>query len=262
MRAKFVSIRTFGLALLVVVAAISQLSACSVIGAGIGASISTSGTSSRTIPSLEVKNVKPGTQITIITNQGGKISERYTIRGKYAGLDSIPAEGYAESYAKGREQNREKVILPTLGDSITITPYSGLFNPKREFKGKFLGFDLGAILVSQTGKTEPSKVFLHTVIDIVDSDGNVVRAETLKKLMSEGKIPLLSVLLAIYVQTESGTTRFAMDRVHQIQVPVDRKSHVLTGFLIGAAVDAWVVWGWSKGYLVSDECILFICLGN
>ena len=228
MRAKFVSICTFGLALLVAVST-NNLCGCSVIGASIGAS----GASSRAIR-LEVENVKPGTQITIITKQGSNIS------GKYVGLDSVPAEGYAESYAKGREQNREKVILPKLGDSIIITPLYD--SGRRGLKGKFLGFDLGAILVRRTGKTEPNKVFLNTIRTIVDSDENIVRAETLKKLMAGGKIPLLSVLLAIYVQSEGGKTRVAMDKVHAIRVLGNRKRRALTGFLIGAPVDALVAW--------------------
>lgn len=124
-----------------------------------------------------------------------------------------------------------------------ITPlYSRTFYPRRELKGKFKGFDYGTILVRQTGETEPNKVFLNTIRTIVDSDENIVRAETLKKLMAGGKIPLLSVLLAIYVQSEGGKTRVAMDKVHAIRVLGNRKRRALTGFLIGAPVDALVAW--------------------
>jgi hypothetical protein len=216
---------TPNLALLIAAVATLAVNGCSLIGLGIGASIDSSRPNQKTVPGWQAAAIKPGTAVTVVLKDGTRLS------GKYAGPGHIPAEQYAAIYSQAREQLPEG-ILPALGDSIDI----GLFLEKAKeqtVEGTFEGFEHDRILTTLKGRTGLSDVHLSTVIKIV-GNGEVVFGETLKRLIFEGKIAVLS---AIVVEGGAGKTWVQMDNVSQIETPV-KEYGALIGFLVGVPIDA------------------------
>jgi hypothetical protein len=219
------------LALLIVAVATLALSGCSAILGGIGA-LSDASTPERNIPAWQEATIKPGTAINVVLKDGT------WLRGKYSGLGRIPAEQYAAIYSQAREQKPEGIFLPALGDSIDIGTSVRLFKEFEEkLEGTFEGFEHDRILTKLKGTTLLSDVPLSFITKISSDRGHAIFGETIKRLILEGQIPVMS---AIVVEGEAGKTRVAMDNVRQIEIPV-KKHSALTGFLIGAVIDTAVV---------------------
>ena len=219
----------FGLALILAIVLLFQISGCSIIGAGLGAIEDGSKPDTLFIQDWKIKGVEPGSKINIVLNDGNLVS------GKYIGLEKVTAEEYAESYARSREQNMKEVILPELGDSITV-----IDTLRRQWVCEFSGFDYHNFMsVREKGQTGPSMAGLNLIGKILDRDGNFIEVDKIRNLMTEGKLPLLS---AIVVQGEVGRIQVSMDKVRQIKVRVD-KHNALNGFLIGAVVDLLLIYG-------------------
>ncbi len=210
------------LALMIVAVAISALNGCSLIGLTIGASVDSPKPNQKTAPGGQAMTIAPGTRITIILKDGTRLS------GKYSGLDRIPSEQYAAMYSTVREQKPEGIPLPALGDSINVgISVVGLFkDSEKKLEDTFEGFEHDRILTKLKGRARLSEAHLSSVTKIASGRGHVISGETIKRLILEGKIPVLS---AIIVKGEAGKTRVAMDNVSQIEIPVKK----LDGALIG-----------------------------
>jgi hypothetical protein len=229
-----------GLALIMSIWVVLRFTGCSVIGFGIGSAIDSSKPKEKIVPGWEVQTIKPGNKIMLILKDGSGLE------GKFLGLDRVPEQEYAEAYSRIRQQKPEGVLLPEIGENITITDTLG-----KEWAYQFLGYDFRHIVLRPQGETESIRMSLNLMSRIVDNQGNIIEGETIRKLFSENRLPLLS---AISIRQEpilnripeSGievpveTTRVALDKIYQIKVPI-KKQAALTGFLIGAVVDVTVI---------------------
>lgn len=212
---------------------IFQLAGCSIIGFGIGAAIDASKPKQVTIPDREVETVMPGTAIDILLKDGKLIS------GKYAGTGFLTEKEYADNYAKSHEQLRSEIILPELGDSINIVVVGTGRRQPAEFSGFYHQGIQIKFRIGPSTTVRSQLVPIDHFSSIVDSRGDVLEAEIVKKLIAEGKVPLVS---AIIVQNKTGKETIAVDQVDQIQVPT-KKHAALTGLLLGAVVDVIVIAG-------------------
>lgn len=227
------------LALFVVIALATN--GCSVIGFGIGAISDSTKPDSLTVPGWEVQTVKPGREIKLTLRNGEQLT------GKFAGVDPVPQEQYAERYANFRDQRKEEVPLPALGEKINITLNSGLQGER-----ELLGFDYQyvsvkakgekvpshvspqcAISVRQPGDTTSGKVLVPDIDRIVDNEGNVVEGPTLEMLASEGQVPFLST---VAIHDLSGRRQIAMEEVERIELK-NRKHDKWKCAAIGAVFD-------------------------
>jgi len=165
----------------------------------------TSTESKQDIIALSKGSIKPGTRILVVLNSGALVS------GKFAGLAQVPPEEYAASYGKCREQMKEELMLPALGESVIIINVLG-----NKFEFEFLGFDYGIIQIRQIGRAKSEKAKLSSIVNISDSNGDVSEIKTINKLISEGKIPLLSS--GIVVKSKVGRTQINWEDIYQIEV--------------------------------------------
>jgi hypothetical protein len=227
------------LLLFAAIVAISQLNGCSLMGLGIGSIVDAHKPSHMEVPLSKIETIKPGTKVDILLRDGD------TLKVIFAGVTSIPAQEYAETYAKVQEQKLEGTILPDLGDTITVIDTLG-----KESTYEFLGYAHEWISVRPLGKSESIKVPYPTVAKTTDSRGNVVQGEALDKLISEARIPFLSAIAIEKVlsstqisrteaQRIATTQRIPFDKVYRVQRPLKKNAKV-TGLIIGAAVDVTV----------------------
>ena len=154
----------------------------------------------------EVHTIMPGTPIVVILKSA-------EVKGKYLELVRVPAEEYAASYANCREQIKEEIVLPELGDTVTVIATNG-----KQYELGFLGFDYGTILFrfERMGKTRTAKENIRLIKNIVDSHGNIIGVEAVRRLISEGKISILSS--GIIIKSKAGRTQIAWEDIYQIQV--------------------------------------------
>jgi hypothetical protein len=147
----------------------------------------------------EVHTIKPGTPIVVILKSG------FRVQGKYLEPVLFPAEEYAASYAKCREQIKKEIVLPELGDTVTIIDKTG-----KQHELEFLGFDCGTVLTRRK-----AKAYMESIKNIVDIRGNIIEVEAVRKFVSEGKIPLLT--WGIITKNKSGRTQIALEDIYLIQ---------------------------------------------
>jgi hypothetical protein len=221
------------LALFAATLMVLQMNGCCILGFTVGAISDAKKPDSEAIPGWEVSTIKPGTKIGISLRDGTEIS------GKFRSLEQTSTAEYTSRYEEIRGQQPDGLILPTIGDTITVISKSG-----DQFVGEFCGFDYEVMCIRLPRMTEPIKGNLDLVSSIIDRRGNVVEMGTIRKLTSEGEIPFLS---EIVLQSEGwsywselGEVRIPLDKIYQIQVPV-KKRGALTGLLVGAAVDVIVI---------------------
>ena len=200
---------------------------CSLIGFGIGWRSDVNKPSHTAIPGWEVETVKPGKKITIFLNDGNSVS------GRYIGFEHIPADEYTEKYDEGREKLRDEVLLPAISENITLITESG-----KEHKCEFQGFDSRHIWVIMGGNTEPEPMSFSLLTKIAFSQGKTLDAETVRILIMQKRLASFS---AIAIDSEIGRIHIAMENVKQVQIKV-KKYGILKGFLIGAAIDALLIY--------------------
>ena len=153
----------------------------------------------------ELAALKPGTRVVMILKSGDRVS------GKFSKYTIVPSEEYAEIYSKSREQLQEKIMLPALGETITI-----ITKRRGQYEREFLGFDYGTISLRKKGKAKYKKMNVRQIRNIKDSRGNIIGVDIIGKLLSEGKIPLLSS--GIVIENKIGPTQIGWEDVYQIQV--------------------------------------------
>ena len=209
---------------------VCQFSGCTLVFYGAGA-ISDSTKPDHIIFSGEKKwTIRRGTKIDILLKSGEKLEGKIFLE-----LAPVPAEEYAKRYAKSQEHNRNEIILPTLGEPITVTTESG-----QKYECDFFGFDYGTILIRQTGSQTPRKVNIEKARwdNIVDSRGNLIEVETIRHAMSEAKVPFLSTIVFF-----DETNRIPVDvreGVIKIQVPAKKRSKTY-GLIAGAIIDLIII---------------------
>lgn len=211
--------------LFVVVAVATGLAAtgCSLIGLGIGAAID-SKKKPATIPGWKVESVEPGRKTTLALKDGRVLS------GTYRGLEPAAAGDYASRWAASQRRAAPAVRLPDLGPGAVVTTRSG---PRGD--GEFVGLDHGALWMRVPGGSI-ARFGLDDVASLADTRGNTLDGAALIRLSSAGEVPFRS---EIVLENGPRRVRVPVEDVTQIQVQGGKGK--LTGFLIGALVDAVIV---------------------
>jgi hypothetical protein len=221
---------------LVLLAFALPLTGCSVIGLAIGAA--SDAHASKEFTRLNpLDDLSEGSPLTLITTQGD------TVKGELVGLKEIPE--YDKIY-------RERVSCTPLGDvvlapqvQVTVVAHekATLFGAhKSRFEAKVLGFDPGVVRLLP-GKSRYSPVLPLSNLDSLLSDGRHSISAAILVGMFEGRqVPFISKL---GIRDTLETHWIPCDEIGLI---IDKSSRngAITGFLIGAAVDACFLLGaWS-----------------
>lgn len=231
--------------ILLVAASLLQLNGCTLIGLSIGSGIEYPKDECLLIPGWKVGAITPGDEIHLMLNDGEQVS------GKYLGINPVPQERYAEMYAKFRKEKSEELILPELGENITIVMKSGI-QAERELVGfyhQYLATELqeekDSVLalasymmsVRRLQEKTTGPVRLTKVDRVISSRGDIVEGESLQKLAKSGEIPFL---FAVTIEGLMGATQVPMNEIYRIQVP-KKGSYWLAGLAVGLTMDVLVV---------------------
>jgi hypothetical protein len=163
------------------------------VGARLGGNNDRSKPDTLLLENWKMQAVKPGSKIKIILKDGNLVN------GKYIRLEKVAKDEYLERYARSRELNKQEVNLPELGDSINVTDTLGkqwIDALGRKWICELLGFDYHNIIsIRKNSQTSTSIAGLDLIGNIIDSDGKAIEVDKIRNLMTECKIPLLSIII-------------------------------------------------------------------
>jgi hypothetical protein len=233
---------SFALAMLLLVTMALYLHGCSVCGLAVGTMIDRASSDSLKVSLNEIDRIKPGKNVRVLLHSGEQLT------GRYLGYERFNKVEYARMYNEFREQQKDSVYLPKIGEEIEIVYTTG-----KRMKGEFLSFDWTApsnqklwIQALETGRSQP--VFFRHVDSLSNNRGDNQVGEVLRELASQNRLPFLSAV-DIYIPPD--TTRVAINRVKQIELK-KKKTGRWIGLGFGAAVDVFfivvgIVWAASDG---------------
>lgn len=207
---------------------------CSLLGLGIGAISDASKPKQTTLLGMAAETVNPGAAVELTLKDGSRRN------GKFVGIKHVPVENYEQAYNRSREQRPAGVLLPALGDRITVvTRPSAAKEPEKFWQVDFHGFDHDVVRMNTKVGKERQGWALSSVSKIIDPQNNEISGETITKLLATGQIPVLAVPV-VAVQEAKELTQTAVDQIQQIQI-TNKRNGKLTGFLVGAGIDVVVL---------------------
>ncbi len=162
-----------------------------------------------------------------------KLRDGEVVTGKYLGVEPLPAEEYAERYARARASQTPRFQLPALGDTVGLRMTSGA-----ELKAEFLGLDHQRSVV--VNAETPLRVLTTDLREIAGSGGDTVSGEALDSLIINGDLPVVSGL-ALEVAVEERRRRVKRTRLIPLNSVVwagqRPRGGRTVGFVVGLAVD-------------------------
>lgn len=210
-------------------ALVHSLGGCTLMGYTTGAVMDAG--NKRVIAPDSLPVLQPGAQIKV------KLRDSTEMAGTYRGIEPLPADEYAERYTRYRAEVMPRVSLPALNDTVVVALVSG-----EDRRGRFLGFDPGAVVVESTDATVI--VSLWAVAQLSAASGSTIDGEILALLSEQSTTPLRSALSLELpkrrrTRKQEPSRRIALDQIATIEVrPTSAR---LTGAAGGAIIDVAVL---------------------
>lgn len=213
-----------------------QYVGCSVIGFAIGASVDANSPESDSISVRQLPGLELRAKVKVI-------GKDVTVSGEYIGLEEIPIEEYRSSYRTWQAQERSGLFIPSLGDTIIITPVRDN-GGVRQIEGQLIGFrqQFLRLKIKRSSDTAAYEgdMLISFIKDLSDGKGNMIEGKAIQAMMTANDIPLMSKMVIEQVETPAQTVRIPLDKIERIEKKVSQNA-ALTGFLVGAAIDVVVV---------------------
>jgi hypothetical protein len=193
---------------------------CSVVGAVVGG-ISQPAREGKITSSLGLDSISLGTDIQLVR------FDRSTLDGSYKGLEVYPGKLYARTYDTLVARSAYSGFVPKLNQKVTLR------SAGRSEEGFFKGIDRGELLFQSALDADTIAVSLEDIEWIQSSDSSRLAGNTARKLVRDGSMPGRRVIL-LEVDRHDQTVPYESV---ELVIVKSRSSGVLTGFLVGAAVD-------------------------
>ena len=210
------------------VAASLVLSSCTLVGLGIG-SLADRGRPPKLKPvaAPEIQALKIGSTIELGTRDG------HTLSGTYGGLTWARPEEYEPRYETARQSLGAEGPLPALGPGARLVTADG-----KMATGEYLGLGPGLVSFREAAQPQPGRVDLDRVVSLTDAAGRTITGESLRLLVSSGRVPLEAGLL---LESAGARQVVPFEEVTTVSRVVKSNTGKKTGLLIGLAVDVAVV---------------------
>ncbi len=208
-----------------------EFSGCSLIGLGIGAIKDGHEPDNTTATNSQLWFVQPGQNVSMVLRDGT------VLKGSYGGIQPVPKDDYGRKYEETCAQNYGSIALPRLGEKVIFAGN----DPTDQYECEFAGFDLGLIMIKNIEKNTISGVSTKRYPTFKNSQGNLIDVKALDAMMLEGKIPFVS---GAVMKIGSNQKVIPVEQISEVRIP-NKKHGKLIGFLIGAGIDAVVIYAIS-----------------
>lgn len=161
---------------------------------------------------MDLHSVDKGSEVVVVLKNGRRLN------GKYLGLKYFSESEYAAKYNIFQKSKLDQVILPELGDTVTVALY-----PEVKHSGEFLGFNYGyqgVICLRPLSDRDSVKIDLEKARYVENNTGHSIRGTTLRELMMNSRIPCLS---GITIQSDSLEITLGADEINRIEVSTAEK---------------------------------------
>lgn len=212
--------------------AIVAASGCTAIGFRIGAAIDNSHKNPDTMEGWHVLRIEKGTWVKVFLRDGSEVE------GSFYGL-SFDGNEYAQRYEE-RQKQADGVVLPSLGDTVTVSSPKG-----RTTVGRFDGFEFASLAFRPEGNSPPLDVPFEKVSAVSFAGRDPLSGAQLQALRGQGALPLRSRMAVRDAQ-------IPVEQVSQMAVPHHSHGKAI-GALIGLGVDVAII----KAVLGSGKLFCF-----
>jgi hypothetical protein len=193
---------------------------CTAIGFGIGLHIDNSHKNPDTVEGWQIQRIEKGTWVKVSLQDGSEVG------GSFNGL-SFDEKEYAQRYEQ-RQKQADGVVLPSLGDTITVRSPEG-----KTTVGRFDGFGFASIAFQPESSSPLLDVSFEKVSAVSFADRESLSGAQLQTLRGKGALPLRSRMAV-------RDARIPVESVSLIEVP--HHGHAkLVGALIGLGVDVAII---------------------
>lgn len=216
---------------LLILAYALPLSGCSLIGLAIGGHYDV--VASEDLSCLTpLDNLTQGTDVTLITIRND------TLKGELAAFRKTSE--YETLYRERVSGTPLGDVLPAPGEHATIVTHEKderFGYQQYRFEAKVLGFDAGIVRLLPVKPRYRPDFPLSSLDSIVSDDGHSIATATLVRMIDRNRVPFLSQLGLLHPRDTLWIP------THEISGILREPSHtgILTGLLVGAAVDVTVV---------------------
>ena len=206
------------------------LNGCCLIGLGIGAVSDAHIPDSVLVKQKQWPVVKRGQRIKVKLKNGQKVI------GKYLSFKRLLTRPYLTHYYSFLQSTHRYNQMPMPYEKIQVQMVDN-----KTLEGMFLGVDQRNLNLL-TEYLNSFRILLTDIKNITNEQGKIYQLETIREIISKPNFPLYSekeidkeAKLTILVNNEPKS--FVPTQIRQIEI-LPRKNGKLTGFLVGAAIDA------------------------
>jgi len=219
--------------LMVIIFTTLCLNSCSVFGFVIGAHSDSRRPDSTVIPVSQLSNIKPGDAIKI------DLQNRKRIDGYYLGYALYSLNSYKKNYDTFLKNISEDKFMPSIGERIIITTANQAMQ-----EGTLLGFDFDKLLIMQKDRSY-SGLMLNIIEEISNDKGSIYPIETIKELIYNQKLPLLSekkikLKPEVGIQDEYDIRFYSPQEIERIWY-FPNKNRKISGLVTGALIDGLAI---------------------
>ena len=213
------------------------LTGCSLVGMGIGALADSGRKGGEALGGIaELRKLRPETGIVLIVRDGARIE------GDYLGIGEMNRRDYDREYLAAID-TLDASGLPMPADTISFEYYDA---PGKRVRGLFRGVDPGTLVLWNGGYS------MTAITDIRANTSRPVDVVALHEFAERGWLPY--VTRTVVVGRGKDTLRVPVDEIVRFEQD-SGGSAMLTGFLVGAVIDAIVIISMAhESREASDSC--------
>lgn len=213
------------------------LAGCTLIGLGFGLLSDAAQRQEKSLPGWKVDTLKVGAKIEVFLDNGSILS------GYYRGMEAVPAEEYAQLYAASLQGLAPDLHFPNLEEQVQLTfAAPKLGGPDVVLESRFHGFAPNAIVFTALwqGDARIQKKSLYELVHLRTKDGGILQGNFIRTMVRDGSLPVQS-RLSIFEPATQQQHLLPLGEIQQIHHYSTAHNGALTGFILGAAIDAAII---------------------
>jgi hypothetical protein len=212
-----------------------QYCGCTLIGFGIGSAIDASSPYPKYVSPQEILAIENSSQVAVTTRDT-------LIYGQYLGPRFIPADTYAKSYHKWKEESANGGFMISPWDSVVVWSRENRRANKNE--AQFVGFIPDGIRL-ETWKNHTmiseSDVPVNNVDSVTNNHGITTPGQLLREQMRGRNVPFMIEIMIKQPGVSGDTMHLPLEKVVSIQSQTHPKGASTVGAITGAVIDAAII---------------------
>ncbi len=214
------------------------LSACSLIGFGIGALVDSRARNASVYTKDGLDSLQSSTRVNVV------LEDSSVLLGDYKSLSPEPLEEYRPRYLEYRSSAASYLVLPQLGDTLRFIVHSTA-GPQKEIRGLFQGFSPGTICIERLPEKGPKYAanILIGYVDTLYSQGALFAdLRLLQDAVVQDHVPFVQKVLRL--EQKDRVVSIPLTGIQRVDV-IHSYNAKWYGLGVGAVLDALMVYSFA-----------------